>query len=162
MKLLEEFGLSKDKISKFERYLKLLLQWNEKFNLTAITDVDEIVPRSGGNDHRTAFRYLAAAVHLISARTRHGKSAAALYAQKLVRITVYLRADVTAHGNTHERHLQMLARPERRPVIPVVFGEAFNIHCHGLAAHIDIAASAVIHIHTSCRKAFFCNALCFH
>ena len=42
MKLLEEFGLSKDKISKFERYLKLLLQWNEKFNLTAITDVDEI------------------------------------------------------------------------------------------------------------------------
>ena len=42
MKLLEEFGLSIDKISKFERYLKLLLQWNEKFNLTAITDVDEI------------------------------------------------------------------------------------------------------------------------
>ena len=42
MKLLEEFGLSKDKISKFERYLDLLLQWNEKFNLTAITDKDEI------------------------------------------------------------------------------------------------------------------------
>ena len=42
MKLLEEFGLSSDKVSKFERYLKLLLQWNEKFNLTAITDVNEI------------------------------------------------------------------------------------------------------------------------
>ena len=42
MKLLEEFGLSIDKISKFERYLDLLLQWNEKFNLTAITDKDEI------------------------------------------------------------------------------------------------------------------------
>ena len=42
MKLLEEFGLSRDKISKFEQYLKLLLQWNEKFNLTAITDVNEI------------------------------------------------------------------------------------------------------------------------
>ena len=42
MKLLEEFGLSYDKISKFERFLDLLLEWNEKFNLTAITDKDEI------------------------------------------------------------------------------------------------------------------------
>lgn len=42
MKLLEEFGLSKEQISKFERYLELLLEWNEKFNLTAITDKDEI------------------------------------------------------------------------------------------------------------------------
>ncbi len=42
MKLLEEFGLSNNKISKFERYLDLLLEWNEKFNLTAITDKDEI------------------------------------------------------------------------------------------------------------------------
>ena len=42
MKLLEEFGLSKEQISKFIRYLELLLEWNEKFNLTAITDKDEI------------------------------------------------------------------------------------------------------------------------
>ena len=42
MKLLEEFGLNKEQISKFERYLELLLEWNEKFNLTAITDRDEI------------------------------------------------------------------------------------------------------------------------
>ena len=42
MKLLVEFGLSKEQISKFERYLELLLEWNEKFNLTAITDKDEI------------------------------------------------------------------------------------------------------------------------
>jgi 16S rRNA (guanine527-N7)-methyltransferase len=42
MKLLEEFGLSKEQISKFTRYLELLLEWNEKFNLTAITDKDEI------------------------------------------------------------------------------------------------------------------------
>ena len=42
MKLLEEFGLNKEQFSKFERYLELLLQWNEKFNLTAITDRDEI------------------------------------------------------------------------------------------------------------------------
>lgn len=42
MELLEQFGLSKEQISKFERYLELLLEWNEKFNLTAITDKDEI------------------------------------------------------------------------------------------------------------------------
>ena len=42
MKLLEELGLSKEQISKFEKYLGLLLEWNEKFNLTAITDKDEI------------------------------------------------------------------------------------------------------------------------
>lgn len=42
MKLLEEFGLSNEQILKFVRYLELLLEWNEKFNLTAITDKDEI------------------------------------------------------------------------------------------------------------------------
>lgn len=42
MKLLEEFGLTKEQINKFEAYLNLLLEWNEKFNLTAITDKEEI------------------------------------------------------------------------------------------------------------------------
>lgn len=42
MKLLEEYGLSSNQIIKFERYLSLLLEWNEKFNLTAITDKDQI------------------------------------------------------------------------------------------------------------------------
>ena len=42
MKLLEQYGLSKEMISSFARYRDLLLEWNEKFNLTAITDLDEI------------------------------------------------------------------------------------------------------------------------
>ena len=42
MKLLEEFGLNKKQVSKFEKYLSLLIEWNEKFNLTAITDKDQI------------------------------------------------------------------------------------------------------------------------
>jgi len=42
MKLLEEYPLSKDIVSKFSKYRELLLKWNEKFNLTAITDEDEI------------------------------------------------------------------------------------------------------------------------
>ena len=42
MKLLEEFGLTNEQISNFEKYLELLLEWNEKFNLTAITDKNEV------------------------------------------------------------------------------------------------------------------------
>ena len=42
MKLLEEFGVKSAEINMFSKYLSLLLEWNEKFNLTAITDKDEI------------------------------------------------------------------------------------------------------------------------
>lgn len=42
MELLKQFGLTEEQISKFERYLDLLLEWNEKFNLTAITEKGEI------------------------------------------------------------------------------------------------------------------------
>jgi len=42
MELLNQLGLSQEQISKFEVYLELLLEWNNKFNLTAITDRDEI------------------------------------------------------------------------------------------------------------------------
>lgn len=42
MKLLEQYGLNKEQIAKFERYASLLLEWNEKFNLTAIKNIDDI------------------------------------------------------------------------------------------------------------------------
>ena len=42
MKLLQEFGLNNEQIGMFEQYSDLLLEWNQKFNLTAITDKDEI------------------------------------------------------------------------------------------------------------------------
>lgn len=42
MNLLKEYGLDESKISKFNKYRELLLQWNEKFNLTSITSLDEI------------------------------------------------------------------------------------------------------------------------
>ena len=42
MKLLEDYKLTKEQISSFAKYRDLLLEWNEKFNLTAITDPDEI------------------------------------------------------------------------------------------------------------------------
>ena len=35
--------LTENQIEKFHKYMKLLLNWNEKINLTAITDEDEII-----------------------------------------------------------------------------------------------------------------------
>ena len=40
--LSKEFNLSNEQIRQFDLYRKLLLEWNEKFNLTAITDEEEI------------------------------------------------------------------------------------------------------------------------
>ncbi|MEG1008320.1 MAG: 16S rRNA (guanine(527)-N(7))-methyltransferase RsmG [Clostridia bacterium] len=37
------FNLTCDMLNKFEIYKDLLLEWNNKFNLTAITDEDEII-----------------------------------------------------------------------------------------------------------------------
>lgn len=45
MSLLNEYGLNAEQIKKFEKYSDLLLEWNEKFNLTAIKDKDEIIEK---------------------------------------------------------------------------------------------------------------------
>ena len=42
MNLEKYFDLTSEQVAKFEKYRDLLLEWNEKFNLTAITDKDEI------------------------------------------------------------------------------------------------------------------------
>ena len=36
-------SLNEEQIGKFYRYMNLLLEWNEKMNLTAITDFKEII-----------------------------------------------------------------------------------------------------------------------
>ena len=38
-----EFRLSNDQIQKFKRYAQLLIDWNDKFNITTITDVYSII-----------------------------------------------------------------------------------------------------------------------
>ena len=35
--------LSEEKLDKFKKYMELLLEWNEKINLTAITEEDEVI-----------------------------------------------------------------------------------------------------------------------
>ena len=43
--VLKEIGLeiNQEKVNKFYKYMNLLLEWNEKMNLTAITDYEEII-----------------------------------------------------------------------------------------------------------------------
>ncbi|RVU55750.1 16S rRNA (guanine(527)-N(7))-methyltransferase RsmG [Anaerosphaera multitolerans] len=41
-KKIKDFGLEPKNVNKLIRYKELLLQWNEKMNLTAITDSDEV------------------------------------------------------------------------------------------------------------------------
>ena len=40
-----DIELSKIQIEKLYKYMKILLEWNEKINLTAITDEDEIIQK---------------------------------------------------------------------------------------------------------------------
>ncbi len=44
-KLFEEFGIkvTVDKVDKFEKYYNLLLEFNQKFNITAITEREEVI-----------------------------------------------------------------------------------------------------------------------
>ena len=42
MTLLNEFDLNQKQVQLFEKYLELLLEWNEKFNLTAIVEKSQI------------------------------------------------------------------------------------------------------------------------
>ena len=38
-------SISDDQASQFEKYYNLLIEWNEKFNLTAITDEDDVIEK---------------------------------------------------------------------------------------------------------------------
>ena len=39
----EGFAPTENQLEKFDRYASMLVEWNEKINLTAITEPDEIV-----------------------------------------------------------------------------------------------------------------------
>ena len=42
----QNIPLSDQQKEQFERYFKLLVEWNEKINLTAITDKDEVLSQT--------------------------------------------------------------------------------------------------------------------
>lgn len=44
-KLLYEYGLNDEQAEQFDKYFKLLVDWNEKINLTAITEEQEVVTK---------------------------------------------------------------------------------------------------------------------
>lgn len=42
-KFAKQYGLSDKQLQQFQHYAKLLIEWNKKINLTALTDLDDIV-----------------------------------------------------------------------------------------------------------------------
>lgn len=43
IKFIDKYSLSEAQADQFQRYLELLIEWNNKFNLTAITDKEKII-----------------------------------------------------------------------------------------------------------------------
>ena len=64
-------NLTEDQIDKFYKYMKLLLEWNEKINLTAITDENEIVLKHFV-DSLTSLKYIKENDNIIDVGTGAG------------------------------------------------------------------------------------------
>lgn len=63
--------LSEEKIDKFKKYMDLLLEWNEKINLTAITEEDEVVLKHFV-DSMTVLKYIDEGASMIDVGTGAG------------------------------------------------------------------------------------------
>ena len=56
--------ITDEQLKKFYRYMDLLLEWNEKINLTAITETDEVILKHF-IDSMTVFKYLVESKNII-------------------------------------------------------------------------------------------------
>ena len=66
-----DIDLNNEQIKKFEKYMDLLLEWNEKINLTAITEKDEIVLKHFV-DSMTVLKYIDEESNIIDVGTGAG------------------------------------------------------------------------------------------
>lgn len=63
--------ITDEQLKKFYRYMYLLLEWNEKINLTAITETDEVILKHF-IDSMTVFKYLVESKNIIDVGTGAG------------------------------------------------------------------------------------------
>ena len=63
--------ITDEQLKKFYRYMDLLLEWNEKINLTAITETDEVILKHF-IDSMTVFKYLVESKNIIDVGTGAG------------------------------------------------------------------------------------------
>ena len=63
--------ITDEQLEKFYRYMELLLEWNEKINLTAITETDEVILKHF-IDSMTVFKYLVESKNIIDVGTGAG------------------------------------------------------------------------------------------
>ena len=93
----------------------------------AIARVLQVVPGAAG-DEDSVPRTQAAALPVLPAFAQREQGLPFLHAEELVQLRVYLRADLPAHGDAHQRHLQMTPRPDSPAEAAVFQGGGVYIH----------------------------------
>lgn len=81
------FEISENEIEKFYQYMKLLLEWNEKINLTAITDESEII-RKHFIDSLTISKLIKEDTNVVDVGTGAGFPGMPLAITKKVKVTL--------------------------------------------------------------------------
>jgi len=64
-------GLDEQKLEKFKKYMELLLEWNEKINLTAITEENEVILKHFV-DSMTVLKYIDESASIVDVGTGAG------------------------------------------------------------------------------------------
>lgn len=81
------FAIPENEIEKFYQYMKLLLEWNEKINLTAITDESEII-RKHFIDSLTISKLIKEDTNVVDVGTGAGFPGMPLAITKKVKVTL--------------------------------------------------------------------------
>ena len=81
------FAINENEIEKFYKYMKLLLEWNEKINLTAITDESEII-RKHFIDSLTISKLIKEDTNVVDVGTGAGFPGMPLAITKKVKVTL--------------------------------------------------------------------------
>lgn len=81
------FAIPENEIEKFYQYMKLLLEWNEKINLTAITDESEII-RKHFIDSLTISKLIKEDTNVVDVGTGAGFPGMSLAITKKVKVTL--------------------------------------------------------------------------
>ena len=84
-----------------------------------VTDVGDVVPRSGRHQDRPAVLHLPVEVQPVLRRTHLDAAATTVQPKELVGFRVRLQPHVPTHGDRHQRQLQVRPRPRHGSVVRV-------------------------------------------
>ena len=98
--------------------------------------VNNVVPLARRDDHGIITVHLLTVIQRIFRFAHHYKPTAAFNSQKLIKMRMYLKTDISARRNTHKRHLKVPARPQCRSEILICFSSFINVYNERFSAVI--------------------------